>query len=182
MEFSITHRFGMKRNDNFYFRSFSDFSNLKAWNEAKMLFYFNIFNFLAIFLEFSIMHWVGTERNDNFYFRSFSDFSNLEARNEAIMVVSFNFLNFFGIFYHASDKNETERKFLFSLFLILFEPIMAWNESTMVFFNFWNFFSIFFNFLLRVGQEWNGTIIFIFSISHPFPTYNGLKWIHNGIF
>ena len=38
------------------------------------------------------------------------------------------------------------------------------------------------NFLLRVGQERNGRIIFIFSISHPFTTYYGLKWIHNDIF
>ena len=40
----------------------------------------------------------------------------------------------------------------------------------------------FWNFLLRVGLERNGTINFIFSLSHPSPTYFGLKWIHNGIF
>ena len=125
-------------------------------------------------MEFSITHRVGMKRNDNFYFRSFSDFSNLKAWNEATMVVSFNFLNFFGIFYHASDKNEMKRKFLFSLFLILFEPIMAWNESTMVFFNFWNFFSIFFNFLLRVGQERNGTIIFYFLF---YPSFSNQFWL-----
>ena len=33
----------------------------------------------------------------------------------------------------------------------------------------------------RVGTERNGTIIFI-SLSQLFPTYFGLKWIHNGIF
>ena len=33
-----------------------------------------------------------------------------------------------------------------------------------------------------VGTKRNETIIFIFHISHPFPTYFGLKWIHNGIF
>ena len=38
------------------------------------------------------------------------------------------------------------------------------------------------NFLLRMGQEQNGTIIFIFSLSQPLPTYFGLKWGSNGIF
>ena len=52
----------------------------------------------------------------------------------------------------------------------------------MVFFNFLNFFLFFWNFLERVKQKRNGTIIFIFSPSQPFPTYFGLKWIHNGIF
>ena len=37
------------------------------------------------------------------------------------------------------------------------------------------FFQFFWNFLLRVQQERNGTIIFIFSLSRPFPTYFGLK-------
>ena len=39
----------------------------------------------------------------------------------------------------------------------------------------------FWNFLLRIGMERNRTIISIFSISRPFPTYFGLKWKHNGI-
>ena len=39
----------------------------------------------------------------------------------------------------------------------------------------------FWNFLLRIGQERNGTIIFIFSLSQPLPTYFGLKWGSNGI-
>ena len=53
----------------------------------------------------------------------------------------------------------------------------------MVFLNFRNFIYIyFFYFLLRVGQEWNETIIFVFRLSRPFPTYFGFKWSHNGIF
>ena len=138
-----------------------------AWNESIMVF-FNFFNFFAIFLEFPITHRVGTKRNDNFYFRSFSDFSNLKAWNEAILVVSFNFLNFFGIFYHESDKNETERKFLFSLFLILFEPIMAWNECIMVFFNFFNFFAFFFlkfSITRRVRTKGNNNFYFLYFSS-----------------
>ena len=40
----------------------------------------------------------------------------------------------------------------------------------------------FWNFLLRMEQERNGTIIFIFSLSQLLPTYFGLKWGSNGIF
>ena len=122
-----------ERNDNIYFCSFSDYSNLKAWNEAIMA-SFNFFNFFAIFLEFSITRRVGTERKDNFYFLSFTAFSDLFC-----LKCSHN-----GIF------------LIFLLFL-------------------WNF-------QLRFGWERSGMIIFIFSLSHHFPTYFGLKWIRNGIF
>ena len=40
----------------------------------------------------------------------------------------------------------------------------------------------FWNFLLRIELVRNGTIIFILSLSQPFPTCFGLKWSHNGIF
>ena len=39
-----------------------------------------------------------------------------------------------------------------------------------------------FSITYRVGMERNGTIIFIFSLSQPLPTYFGLKWGSNGIF
>ena len=38
------------------------------------------------------------------------------------------------------------------------------------------------NFQLRDRQERNVMIIFIFSLSHPFPTYFRSKWSHNCIF
>ena len=38
------------------------------------------------------------------------------------------------------------------------------------------------NFLLRVGWGRNETLIFIFFLSQPFPTYFGLKWSHTGVF
>ena len=38
------------------------------------------------------------------------------------------------------------------------------------------------NFLVRVGQEQNGTMIFVFHLSRPFQTYFGFKWSHNYIF
>ena len=160
MEFSITLRVETKRNDDFYFLSFSAFSRL-FWIEMRPSWYLlNIFNFFSIFLEFSIMHRVGTERNDNFYFRAFSVFTNQKAWNEVTMVF-FNFFvffcHFFGIFYHASGKNRMEGLFLFSLFRSLFLSIFAWNEATMVFFNFLNFFVIFLEFSIThlVGMNRN---------------------------
>ena len=44
------------------------------------------------------------------------------------------------------------------------------------------FFCYFFwNFLLRISLELNGMMIFIYSLSQPFPTYYGLKWSCYGI-
>ena len=53
-----------------------------------------------------------------------------------------------------------------------------------IFFNFFKLFAILLEFSItrRVGTERNGSIIFIFSLSRPLPTYFGLKWSHNGIF
>ena len=38
------------------------------------------------------------------------------------------------------------------------------------------------NFLLRVGLERNGIIIFIFLVSQSIPNYYDLKWSHNSSF
>ena len=111
------------------------------------------------------------------------------AWNEATMVF-FNFLNFLAICLEFSITHRvgTERNgtiIFISLFLIFFQPILAWNELIMVFLIFlifWIFCYFFWNFLLHIRQERNGTIIFIFSLSQPIPTYFGLKWGSNGIF
>ena len=77
LEFSISGRVGIERDDNFYFLSFSSFRNL-FWLEKKALIVFYSFmNFFTIFLEFSISGRVGIDRNDNFYFLSFSAFPDL---------------------------------------------------------------------------------------------------------
>ena len=95
----------------------------------------------------------------------------------------FNFIaNFFGIFNYASDRNEAELYFLFSLFLILYRPILAWNEAIMVSFNFLNFLASFMEFSItrRVGKERNDNFYFL-----SFSYFSGLfcwKWSHNGIF
>ena len=96
-----------------------------AWKEAITVF-FSFLNFFAIFLEFSITYRVETKRNDNFYFLSFSVISNL-----------------------------------FSL-----EMNRYWNIWIC-----WMFLLLFWNFQFSVGYERNVMIIFIFSLSPPFPTY-----------
>ena len=89
-------------------------------------------------------------------------------------MVFFNFFQFycyfFGIFYYASSKDEMKRYFLFSLFLSLFQPILAWNEAIKVFFNFFNFFAIFLEFSItrRVRTKRNDIFYFLF-LSHFQP-------------
>ena len=181
LEFSITSQVRRERKDNFYFFSFAAFSCL-FWLEMKPQWYFFI---VLNFLEFSITHRVGTMRNDNFYFLSFPAFSNLfwlQTKSQWYFLNFWIFWPFFGIFYHASGKNGTEGYFFFSLFRSLFLLILAWNDATMIFLNFVNFFAFFWNFLSRLRYECNGRIIFIFSLSQPFPAYFGLKWSHNGNF
>ena len=56
------------------------------------------------------------------------------------------FFDFFGIFYYALGRYETERRYLFSFFLSLFQPIMALNEAILTFFNLLNFFANFLEF------------------------------------
>ena len=69
----------------------------------------------------------------------------------------------------------------FSAFSNLFRVEMMPQRYFLIF---WIFFSIFLKFSLTrtVGTERNGMKIFIFSLSHHFPTYFRLKWNHNGIF
>ena len=147
--------------------------------------FFNSLNFFAIFFEFSISRWVGTKRNDNFFFFSFLAFSNLFClgMRPQWYILIFQFFCFcFWIFNYASGRNGTEWWFLFSPFLLFIKPILAWKEYIMVFSNFLNFLLFFWNFLSRVGLERNVMIIFIFSLSRPFPTCFDLKESHNGIF
>ena len=97
LEFLITRRAGTKRNDNFYFLSFSSFSNLFSLEMKPKWYFFSVLNFFVILLEFSISRQVGTERNDNFYFLSFSSFSNLFW----LQMIPF------GVFNYVSCRNGT---------------------------------------------------------------------------
>ena len=78
----------------------------------------------------------------------------------------------------------TEQTDNFYFLSFSFFPALFWLKikPKFDFLIFWIFLLFFCNFLLRVGWERNGTIIFIFMISHPPSTYGGLKWGHNGIF
>ena len=161
MEFYITRRVGTKRNDNFYFLSFSAFSNL-FWLEMKPQRYF------LIFLIFMLFYWnfllcVGREPNGTITFifllsHPFPSYFGLKW----ILNDIFSFLQFFWIFYYASGRNEMERKFLFSSFLGLFQSTLAWNEAVIVLFNFLNFFPIFLKFSTTcwVGTKQNGNFYF----------------------
>ena len=62
-------RIKLERNGTiiFIFSLFQHFQHILAWNDRIMVF-FNIFNFFAIFLKISIMHRVGTERNGTIIF------------------------------------------------------------------------------------------------------------------
>ena len=131
--------------------------------------FFNFLNCSAIFLEFYITRLDGTiififslSRPSPIYF-------GLKWSHNCIFLI-FEFLcYFFGIFYFALGWNETKRQFLFSLFLCLFQPILAWNKAIMIFFNFLNFVAIFLEFSItrRVGTERNDNLYF-FSFS-AFP-------------
>ena len=133
--------------------------------------------YFLIFLEFSSTRLVGTKQNDNFYFLYFSSFSDLfwlEMNHNRISFIFWIFYYFYGIFYYASGWNETKRKFLFSLFPSRFKPILAYNETTLVFFNFLNCFVIFLEFSItrRIGTKRNYNFYFL-----SFPAFSSLFWL-----
>ena len=83
-------------------------------------------------------------------------------------------LEFFITHWVGTKRNDN---LYFRLFLGHFQPIFAWKEAITVFFWFFEFFFKFFiDFLLRVGLERNGMIIFIFPIPRSIPTYYVMKW------
>ena len=94
-------------------------------------------------------------------------------------MVFLNFLNFFAIFFEfcimmGLERNGTERKFLFSLVLILFHPIFASKEITTVFYNFLIFFCYFFgiSIALQVRTKQNDNFYFL-----SFSTLSNLFWL-----
>ena len=85
---------------------------------------------------------------------------------------------FFEIFYSGSGRNPLERLFLFSLFLDISHPILAWKEAMIVFSNFLNFFVIFLEFFItsRVGAH-QSDFIFLFIFFLSFSTFPNLFWL-----
>ena len=129
MPFSIPRRVGTEQTDNFYFLSFSFFSEL-FWLKIKpKCNFFNFVNFSTIFLEFSTTRRVGTERNGTIIFNFFlsqppSTCGGLKWSHYGIFHI---FLNFFAIFLEFSIKRrvgtEQNDKFYFlsfSAFSLLF--------------------------------------------------------------
>ena len=126
--------------------------NVLKW--ATMIF-LNFPNFFSIFLEFSFMRRLITKRNDTFRFPSFSAFFNLFwlEMKQKNGIFKKNFL-FFWNFYYASGRNKTEREFLFSVFLGLFQPILALYVAKTVFFKIFSYvFGIFYYTLGRNETE-----------------------------
>jgi len=70
--------------------------------------------------------------------------------------------------------NETARQFLFSLFLGLFQPILAGKEAITGFFSSSNFFAIFLEFSIarRVGTKRNDNFYF-----PSFSAFSNLFWL-----
>ena len=73
------------------------------------------------------------------------------------------FCYYFGIFYYTLGRNETERQYLFSFFLGLFQPILALNEAILTFFNFLIFFCNFFGILNYASGRDGMKLLFLFS-------------------
>ena len=84
------------------------------------------------------------------------------------------FLLFFGIFYYGSGRYQSRIFFLFSLFLALFLPILAWKEALLVFPNFLNFFAIYFG-IFYYGSSMNTSERFFFFLS--FSAFPNLFWL-----
>ena len=161
--------------------------------------FFKFSNFFCyFFFEFSIACKVRRKRHNNFYFVLFSTFSILFSlililfhpifASKAATTVFYNFLIFFCYFFGISIALRVRTKQNNNLYFLSFSALsnLFWQEMTPYWFydNFFTFFAISLEFSItcRVGTEWNGTITLIFSLSHTFPTYVGLKQSHNGIF
>ena len=129
MVFSITLRVGTIRNENFYFLSFSDFSNL-FWLVMKSQWYFLLFlNFFLFFWNFLLR--IGQERNGTIIFNSLFllRFQPIFARNVFVLVF-FNFLNFFVIFLEFSITNRVGTKQNDNFYILSFSAFfnLFWFE------------------------------------------------------
>ena len=129
LEFSITRRVGTERTDNFYFFSFSSFSNLfLAWNEAIMVF----LKFLNFLLFFGIFYFAsGRNEMERYFLYSLflGIFQPILALNEAI-VVFFHFLNFFAILLEFSITRRAWTKSNDNFYFLSFSAFsnMFWLE------------------------------------------------------
>ena len=131
---------------------------------------------------------IGQERNGTIIFifslsQPLPTYFGVEWGSNVIFFLIF-LLFCFGIFCYTSGRNGTERNgnFYFLSFPAFSSLLWLKMKPQWYFLIFLIFLLFFWNFLLRVGLERNGTIIFIFSLSQPFQAYFGLKWSNNDIF
>ena len=94
------------------------------------------------------------------------------------------FLNFFRLEFSITHWVGTKRNanLYFLSFSAFSNQFLLEKKPKLYFLNFWTYLQFLMNFLLRVGLERNGMIIFIFPVSQSIPTYYGMKWSHNGSF
>ena len=107
----------------------------------------------------------GTERNDNFYFslsHLFPTYFGLIWIHNGIFVFFTIFMEFSITLQVGTKRNDNFYFLSFPAFSNLFWLIMKLYWYFLIF---WIFLLFFWNFLLHIGQERNGTIIFIVSIS-----------------
>ena len=148
-------------------------------------------NFFPIFLKFSTTRRVGTKRNYNFYFLSFSAFCILfwlEMKPQPYFLIFLIFwLCYLNFLLRVGQERNGTITFIF-LLSIIFQPILAWNESLTIFFNFYYFFGIFyyspgrnemereflFSSFLGLFQPtlaWNKAIMVVFIFLNFFPFF-----------
>ena len=132
------------------------------------------FNFYAIFLEISIMRWLERNRTSIVIFFLSRPFPTYFGYKWSHTGIFYFFAIFFGNFNYAPGTDRTKLQFLFSPFLIFFQPILARNGAIMVFFSFLNFFVIFLQFSItrQVGTERNDNFYFL-----PFSFSFNLFWL-----
>ena len=129
MVFSITLRVETVRNENFYFLSFSAFSNL-FWLVMKSQWYFLLFlNFFLFFWNFLLR--IGQERNGTIIFNSLFllRFQPIFARNVFVLVF-FNFLYVFVIFLEFSITHRVGTKQNDNFYILSFSAFfnLFWFE------------------------------------------------------
>ena len=104
----------------------------------------------------------------------FPTYFGLNWTHNGIFFIFEFFCYFVGIFNYATGRNGTEWQFLFSLFLIIFQPVLAWDEPIVAFFSFFNFFAIYLEFSIsrRVGTKRNDTFYIL-----SFSAFSNLFWL-----
>ena len=103
----------------------------------------------------------------NFLFR-------IELERSGTIIFIFSLSGPFPTCFGLKGCHNFKMVFLFSLFHVILQPILAENEAIVVFFNFLNFFAIFLEFSITrcVGAERTDNFYFLF-----FSAFSNLFWL-----